>query len=266
MYHIVFRFTTNSIIIIVVFVLFFLKDTYNNDHDSKSVHEIQKESAVIPAAPSLYDSEDCKSAGASSYSPEAELNELQIESSDSERETLSRVECEDLTDLVVINSDPSSWPAALCNRERDVTILKGPLPHSLKQPDYPRDSRNRIFPLNVFHQSLPNKETVERDFLVWSSTTKALYCFSCSLMGSEEEFKSLESSLLRWNGGARDQWRKLIDRVNQHQSSLLHQKFYINWKEAFIRLTSSTGIDSELQNRINSEAAKWRIILRGIWM
>ena len=94
-----------------------------------------------------------------------------------------------------------AWPVVLSQKDRDVIILKGPLPYSLEQRDYPRDSKKRIFPLNVFHQSLPNKKPVERDFLVWSSTNKALYCFPCPLLDSKAVFKSGKSSLLCWNGG-----------------------------------------------------------------
>ncbi|XP_065677501.1 zinc finger MYM-type protein 5-like [Hydra vulgaris] len=190
---------------------------------------------------------------------------IHLNSLESEGGTLSnREECNAQPDLVTINADPSLWPVVLCQKDRDVIILKGPPTHSLKQRDYPRDSKKRIFPLNVFYQSLPNKEKVERDFLVWSSISKALYCFPCSLLGTKAAFKCGESSLLRWNGGARNQWRKLIDRVKKHQFSSLHQKFYMDWKDAYIRLISSTGIDSELQKRINSETGKWRTILRGI--
>ena len=86
-------------------------------------------------------------------------------------------DCDAQPDLVTINAVPSSWPVVLSQKVRGVVILKKPLSYSLEQRDYPRDSKKRIFPLNVFHQSLLNKETVERDFLVWSSTTKALYFF-----------------------------------------------------------------------------------------
>nr|XP_047122497.1 zinc finger MYM-type protein 1-like [Hydra vulgaris] len=246
-------------------------DLSYNDHDSQSVYECQKEPISSPsllrspAALKMCNLQGCGSVGISNNSPEAELNEFQRDSLESEGGTLSnREECNAQPDLVTINADPSLWPVVLCQKDRDVIILKGPPTHSLKQRDYPRDSKKRIFPLNVFYQSLPNKEKVERDFLVWSSISKALYCFPCSLLGTKAAFKCGESSLLRWNGGARDQWRKLIDCVKQHQSSSLHQKFYMDLKDAYIRLTSSTGIDSELQKQINSETGKCRTILRGI--
>ena len=193
----------------------------------------------------MCDSEGCGSTGALNNSPEVELNGFQSESSDSEEETLSSSEeCDAQPDLVMINANPSLLPVVLSQKVRNVIILKGPLSQSLKRRDYPRGSKKRIFHLNMFHQFLPNMETVERDFLVWSSTTKALNCFPCSLLGSKAVFKSGESSILCWNGGARDQWRKLMDRVKYHQFSPLHQKFYMDWKEASIHLTNSTGIDS----------------------
>jgi hypothetical protein len=88
-------------------------------------------------------------------------------------------------------------------------------------------------------------------------------CFPCSVFGKQGA--ASESSLLfRWNGGIKDNWRKLYDRVSSHQGSQIHQKYYLDWKTCLASLADHTGIDSSLQKAITAEVAKWREILRGI--
>lgn len=110
---------------------------------------------------------------------------------------------------IQIATDPIHWPRDLKQSDRDDIVMKGPpaLP-----TNFPRDSKKREFPKNILFQKLPNGESVPRDFLVWSSSSAALLCFPCSVFGKQGA--ASESSLLfRWNGGIKDNWRKLYDRV-----------------------------------------------------
>ena len=92
----------------------------------------------------------------------------------------------------MINADPLSWPVVLSQKDQDLIILKGPLSYSLKQRDYPRDSKRRIFPLNVFHQSLPNKETLERDFLGLELNHQGSLLFPLLSLGLESSIQKRE--------------------------------------------------------------------------
>ncbi|KZR99944.1 Zinc finger-like protein [Daphnia magna] len=129
--------------------------------------------------------------------------------------------------------------------------------------NFPRDSKKREFQKNILFQKPPNGESVPRDFLVWSFSSAALLCFPCSVF-SKQGAASESSLLFRWNGGIKDNWRKLYDRVSSHQGSQIHQKYYLDWKTCLASLADPTEIDSSLQKAITAEGAKWRKTLRGI--
>ena len=99
----------------------------------------------------------------------------------------------------LVETDPALWPRILTQSEREKIIRKGPPSIPLTQKVFPRDSKRRAFLKDIFDQTIPNGEKCARDYLVWSPVTKALYCFPCSLLGL-----NTEQSLLRWNGGIRD--------------------------------------------------------------
>ena len=46
---------------------------------------------------------------------------------------------------------------------------------------FPNDSSNREFPNTILCYKLPNGEDVHRDWLVWSESKQALFCFPCRL-------------------------------------------------------------------------------------
>ncbi|XP_065662686.1 zinc finger MYM-type protein 1-like [Hydra vulgaris] len=65
-----------------------------------------------------------------------------------------------------------------------------------------------------------------------------------------------------WNDGIKDNWRKLGEKIKSRQCKAQHRNHYIVWKSAFETLKNQTGIDSELEKSIKSEASKWYEILR----
>ena len=46
---------------------------------------------------------------------------------------------------------------------------------------FPNDSSNRAFPVSLLCYKLPNGDNVPRDWLVWSKSKQALFCFPCRL-------------------------------------------------------------------------------------
>mgnify|MGYP003462097065 FL=1 len=46
---------------------------------------------------------------------------------------------------------------------------------------FPNDYANRVFPNTILCYKLPNGEDVHRDWLVWSESKQALFCFPCRL-------------------------------------------------------------------------------------
>nr|XP_047124110.1 zinc finger MYM-type protein 1-like [Hydra vulgaris] len=146
--------------------------------------------------------------------------------------------------------------------ERDAVVLQGPPKNPLS---FPRDSNKIKVPESVFHEITRNGEKINRDWLVWSATSKSFLCFPCSLFGSKQACGAGNNShLLRWNGGINGNWRKLAEKVKVHQNNPHHRDNYIKWKTALESLGNQCGIDSSLEKLIKNEAARWREILKCI--
>ncbi|XP_037775589.1 uncharacterized protein LOC119572556 [Penaeus monodon] len=74
-----------------------------------------------------------------------------------------------------------------------------------------------------------------------------------------------QSILASANGWSTAQkWRKLFDRLPEHEHSMTHKKCYLAWRELERRLEESSGVDMLHDDRILSEAHKWKQILARI--
>nr|XP_047144759.1 uncharacterized protein LOC101236259 [Hydra vulgaris] len=130
-----------------------------------------------------------------------------------------------------VENDPALWPSILKQREKEELI---------------------------------KKKKVQRDYLIWSQSSNSLFCFPCFLFGCENSGSYGDRSLLRWNGGIKNDWRKLSDRIKSHHSNPVHQSHYLNWKTLHSALVDQRGIDSEFQKALEKEVARWCEILRCI--
>ncbi|XP_065682459.1 zinc finger MYM-type protein 5-like [Hydra vulgaris] len=130
----------------------------------------------------------------------------------------------------ITKNDPALWAENMSRVERDAFVLQGPPEKPLS---FPRDSNKNKVPESVFHKITRNGEKINRDWLVWSATSKIFLCFPCSLFGSNQDCGAgNHSHLLRWNGGINGNWRKLADKVKSHQNNPNHRDYYIKWKTA----------------------------------
>lgn len=107
------------------------------------------------------------------------------------------------------------------------------------------------FPGSVFFEKQQNGEKFKRDWLVWSRTAIGLFCFPCSLLGSPD--CGGKANLLIWNGGFNDNWRKVLDRVQTHQSSQMHRGHYVDWQTALLQLKNKTAVEDLLVKSIANE-------------
>lgn len=74
-----------------------------------------------------------------------------------------------------LSNDPATWNK-LNSSDRDYLAAVGPPTMPSK---FPRDEHeNRSFPISLFQKTLPNKETVQRDWLVWSTLKKSFVLLS----------------------------------------------------------------------------------------
>ncbi|XP_050062926.1 uncharacterized protein LOC126552275 [Aphis gossypii] len=154
-----------------------------------------------------------------------------------------------------LSNDPATWKK-LSLLDRDYLAAIGP---PTKPSKFPHDEHeNRSFPISIFQKTLPNKEIVQRDWLVWSTLKKALFCFPCCLFLRDDEFE--QSGFCR--NGIGNNWRKLYDKIDHHEGNKKHLEKYLLWKVLVEAINGRKGIDKDMQVSINTEKEKWRKILR----
>lgn len=158
-------------------------------------------------------------------------------------------------ELFKLSNDPATWKK-LSSSDRDYLAAVGPPTMPSK---FPHDKHeNRSFPISLLQKFLPNKETVNRDWLVWSTLKNALFCFPCCLFLRDDEFEP--SGLCR--NGIGNNWRKLYDKIDNHEGNTKHIERYLLWKDLVEAINGRKGIDKDLQVSINTEKKKWRKLLR----
>lgn len=150
--------------------------------------------------------------------------------------------------------EPTKWPT-ITDKIRTILVLNGP-----KHPDenlsYPVSADGRSFSYKWFFKTLPDGEQVKRSWLIYSKLKNVIFCFPCLLFS--EDHKSNFANLT--NGF--NNWRHLCPRLPNHENSPGHRKCYVAWKEMERRLKEGKTIDSDLEKQINTEAEKWRHIIK----
>ena len=144
--------------------------------------------------------------------------------------------------------------------EIEIAVRHGPhkLPESL-----PKDIENRSFPNSVFQQKFKNSESALRDWLVWSQTKQALYCFPCRLFSKQP--MSVRSRLATPDGYPSSlRWLKLYDKIPEHQDSNSHKHCYIQWRDLERRLHCNRTVTIQLQQNILAQTKIWKEILKRI--
>ena len=162
-------------------------------------------------------------------------------------------------------SDPATW-RQLSAADRESIAHNGPpeIPSS-----FPHDTKGCMLPESIFTKTLPNGETVCRDWLVWSQSKHALFCFPCCLFNKhstleQHQVQTSLSKLARPDAGITNNWRKLYTKIHSHECNSAHLSNYCDWKALEKSLQKCTGIDSALQKQIVEQISQWREILKCI--
>ena len=103
-----------------------------------------------------------------------------------------------------------------------------------------------------------NGESYIRDYLSWSEQLQALFCFPCRLFSTSESVaKSLLASPGGWSADSGPKWKKLYERLSEHESSISHRQCYLSWRdiERILR-------DVVLERKILKNRDHWRRILK----
>ena len=62
----------------------------------------------------------------------------------------------------------------------------------------------------------------------------------------------------------KENWRKLHDKLPEHENSHQHKACYVEWRQFELRMEHKLSVDFLLLENIESEAARWKQILRRI--
>ncbi|KAL4098032.1 hypothetical protein QTP88_022704 [Uroleucon formosanum] len=155
-------------------------------------------------------------------------------------------------------NNPPSW-VHMTDDLRITLILHGP--DQGKSIDFrsiqTKDGR-RFLP-HWFKKQLPNSETIDRNWLIYSKNKNALFCFPCCLF----EYRQSQIPLIANRQEGFSDWKN-INRIEDHETSPDHRKYFVQWKTLEARLKNSQSIDKSLQNAIFLEKERWRHILRAI--
>ncbi|XP_074267755.1 uncharacterized protein LOC141591337 [Silene latifolia] len=144
----------------------------------------------------------------------------------------------------------------LDNKTRNIIIKKGPIREL--NIDYPLDDNNRHFKDGYFSRKMNNGEISDRKWLVYSKHVDKVFCFCCKL------FRSITNKSLLANDGLRD-WKRIIERLKQHENSTEHMSNMFTWNETRVRLDTCETIDKNLQEIIMKEKNRWRQVLLRIF-
>ena len=132
----------------------------------------------------------------------------------------------------------------------------------------PKDGNNQRFPEGMLKFRIINAEQHTRDWLVWSQNMESLYCFPCRLFWNSvccSPCTASKSALATAEGWpACSNWRKLCNRVPEHEKSNGHSKCSLAWRELERRLLLQEGIENLLKASIKAESEKWYNIWKRI--
>ena len=139
-------------------------------------------------------------------------------------------------------------------------MRRGPDKHSYQ---FPCNHSGHSFPLSVLRAKLQNGETTPRDWLVWSKFKQSLYCFPCRLFSKLPQ--ASRSKLASVHGhSVNDKWKKLHDKIPEHDRISSHKQCYMQWRQLQRSLSEGSTIKALMLENIKSDMDKWKQILHQI--
>jgi len=109
--------------------------------------------------------------------------------------------------------------------ERDEAIKQGIAKHP---KHFPADKSGNKFPVTLLRHTNKNGESYSYDYLLWSEELQSLFCFPCRLFStSYSTAKTVLASPNGWSASCGPKWKKLYDRLPEHESSVSHRQCYL---------------------------------------
>ena len=162
-------------------------------------------------------------------------------------------------------SDPALW-GKISAEEEDYWLSIGP--HSCQNRDaslkpskrvfndqerYFSNDQERYFSKSLFTTTLPNGETVSREWLLYSPSTGNVYCFCCKLMSNNRSRSKLATEgFSDWRN------RKLL---SQHEHSAEHKQAVLDCGK---RASSNGTLEYHSKKQLKAQKSYWRSLLQRV--
>uniref|UniRef100_A0A667XPW6 TTF-type domain-containing protein n=1 Tax=Myripristis murdjan TaxID=586833 RepID=A0A667XPW6_9TELE len=151
--------------------------------------------------------------------------------------------------------DPALWPEHITDTDRLEIVRRGPF----KVPEgfsFPKGPDGRAFHINLQLKSLPNKEKIQRSWLVYSAKNNAVFCFACKLFGSK---------IIKLTETGYGDWSNINICLRSHEGSPDHVKCMLKWKELDMRLKKNATIDQQALALMEAEKKRWQDVLKRLF-
>ena len=143
--------------------------------------------------------------------------------------------------------DPALWPKEISSDLKKVLVEKGPV--RVQGISYP--SRNgRRFTEFHYVRKLPNGESLDRTWLVYSVSQDCLFCFCCKIFSHNYSNSFVETGYCDWHHTSK--------RLGEHELSKDHVRSMLNWIDMQKALASCATIDNASERLMQSEIQYWR--------
>ncbi len=157
--------------------------------------------------------------------------------------------------LLTVSSDPAEWVINdstidfLLSREINQNSDQD---FSATKTFYPTLKKYRCLTKNTFQRKMLNGQKVDRKYLCYSPSKKALFCVPCRLFGGGTSKLGTE--------GVTD-WRNVNGILNSHENS----KEHLESRKCFLARSQTIGrIDTGLNMQIEMEFSYWRNVLKRV--
>lgn len=149
--------------------------------------------------------------------------------------------------------DPGLWPNNLSTADRQVLIEN--IPKQVVNYNFPRDSSSRKFSSTYYERHLKNGEKYVRNWLLYSISKNAVFCFCCKLFDTQQN-----NAFCR---GVND-WLHLAMYLNRHEKCSSHFANYKKWIDLSHAFKTKTTIDSAQQKLFDIEKQRWYDVIKRI--
>jgi len=129
-------------------------------------------------------------------------------------------------------NDPESW-VPITDAVRCALVERGPEQEMEANFSLSSSADDGHFSKDWFYKRMPNGETVNRKWLIYSEVKGACFCFPCILFAKQ---RTITTGKLTNVALGYTNWKHLNDTIPQHENSPDHRKCCLAWKDLEHRL------------------------------